>query len=176
VLEVGNSLTYCESEDSWYWIITSSAKTEEFIGKNYSLSSACECVLVHLYTIGKDLLCKNRGISREGHDAGVTTDISRQRQFMGVRKGSKSFSADLSTRQVVGIEDVQFTLPNREHAGEFNYHAMERSEERIVYRAGFDDKNVAGYITFNLIDKTIEWDVKQPMVGCYIEFVAKVVK
>lgn len=178
VLEVGNSLVYCESEDSWYWTIESSAQVERFIGKNYSLSSACECVLVHLFTIGKKLLCEKRGISDEGQDSDVKTDLKRERQFIGVQKGRKSFHPDVWPGvKIHTVNDVQFTLPNRESAGDFDYHAMERSEERIVYRVTIDgNKNVVGYITFDLIEKNIEWDVKQPMVGCYIEFSVHVVK
>lgn len=42
---VSYSLHYAESDDSWYFVVSSAAPSEEWCGKNHSFDIAVGCVL-----------------------------------------------------------------------------------------------------------------------------------
>lgn len=50
---VGFSVTFCECDSSWYFSISSTAPSEEWIGRNHSFDIACECVIEWLDSITK---------------------------------------------------------------------------------------------------------------------------
>ena len=48
---VSYSLNRCESDDTFYFTVDSPAKSENWIGKNYSFDIAVECVIEWLNSI-----------------------------------------------------------------------------------------------------------------------------
>ena len=48
---VSYSLHYCESDDSWFFAVSSAAPSEEWCGKNRSFDVAVECVLEWLDSV-----------------------------------------------------------------------------------------------------------------------------
>jgi hypothetical protein len=168
--EVSHCLNFCEAEGSWYWEISSAAAIERFIGKNRSLSLACEAVLEHLFKINQDYLLKNRGLTREGTDAPTEMPQPRQRQYVGIKRGQKSFDPELLDRKIHRVYDIQIVFPDGNVAGDLHYVPVDNSSAKQMVRVETNNDRVIGFLTFDYIEKNIEWNLDQPMVGCYIEF------
>lgn len=174
VLEVGNSLVYCESEDSWYWTIESSAQAERFIGKNYSLSSACECVLVHLFTIGKKLLCEKRGINPDAPDTASEGIAWTGKRLLSVNKGEKSIDFEKRGRVYFhGVSSAKLTTRDGK-ASMIELSIMPHTEAIVVRFMAIELGHRVGIVEFNLSEQQISWDVMDCVKGLQVEFIARI--
>jgi hypothetical protein len=177
VLQVGHEITFCESENSWYWSINSAAQSESFVGKNYILSSACACALEHLFKIGKDYLIKERGLSVEGTTGkDEVTDVAQF--FIAINSGRVNLTAGSELRgkhYVVGIKDIVFT---EFHGGrqvqkptDFKLIRVDADIDQLQYRLTLDGKDV-GMMQFDYGSRTVEWDIEKRFIGTGVAYTA----
>lgn len=167
--QVSHTLHYSECDHNWYWEIQSAAPSEQFSGKAYSLSGACECVLEHLFKVNKEYLLRERGMST---DAAPKDSITEDGKFvMGFKSGRVNLTAgqDRRThRHVVGVTNIKFA---RSLQGFRQGDSIPIQVERVAsdidqaqYKLTLDGKDV-GMLQFDFGHRTIEWDITQEYVS-----------
>lgn len=175
--QVSHSLHYSECDHNWYFEISSASKQEEFSGKSYSLSTACECVLEHLFKINKNYLVKERGLSVDGN---VNKDeITEKSHFvMGYGGGRVNLTAGENQRTphyVVGIKDISFGVRTggwqTEKPTNFDLVHVEGDIDQLQYRLKLDGKDV-GMVQFDFGHRTIEWEVEKKFIGTTVSYTA----
>lgn len=172
--EVSHALHFDESEGSWYWEITSAAVGESFTGKNRSLSLACESVLEHLFKVNRKYLCEKRGFTDEGKDVTERSETKRDRQYIGVQKGSKSFGLDLRDCKILRVTSVNIIYRHGEPVDKFDIDRVECNDDRIAYRFNLKGTTI-GYVYFDLAEMNIEWNFGNTnYVGREIDFTVDV--
>jgi hypothetical protein len=177
VLQVGHEITFCESENSWYWSINSAAPTENFVGKNYTLSSACACALEHLFKVGKNYLLKERGMTEDGNVA--KDEVTEKSHFvMGYGGGRVNLQAGVnqSTQTyVTGIKDISFASREGrwkdERPQSFELVHVEADIDQLQYRLKYDGKDI-GMVQFDYGSRTIEWEIEKRFIGTSVYYTA----
>jgi len=176
--QLSHSIHYSEYAHLWNWDIQSASKEEEFSGKSYTLSTACECVLEHLFKINKDKLLRGRGMSEAGT---VSKDeVTKLDHFvMGYGGGRVNLTAgeDLSrrTHYVVGIKDLEFAHRTggwqTEKPITIDLVHVEADVDQLQYRLKQDGKDV-GMIQFDYGHRTIEWEIEKRLIGTRVNYTA----
>lgn len=174
MMQVGYNLVFCESEGSWYWMINSAAKGEEFIGKNYSLSSATACVLEHLFKIGKDYLCRERGINPEAPMAASEGMTWVGKRLLSVNKGEKTIDFEKRGRVYLhGVSGAKLSTRDGQ-SSPIELSRMPQRDGNIVEFMAIELGQRVGVIQFNLSEQQVSWDVMECVKGLQVEYTAHI--
>lgn len=175
--QVSHSLHYSEYAHIWNWDIQSASKEEEFGGKSYTLSTACECVLEHLFKINKNYLIKERGMT----DTGTVSkdEVTEKANFVmgyGGGRGNLTAGQNLRTRHyVVGIKDISFGHRDsgwrEEKPITLELVHVEADIDQLQYRLKFEGKDV-GMVQFDFGHLTIEWEIEKKYIGTNVSYTA----
>jgi len=179
--QVSHSLHYSECDHQWNWDIQSASKQEAFSGKSYSLSTACECVLEHLFKINKDYLIKERDLTAKG--AVDKDEVVEKCSFvMGYTSGRVTLTAGTAhrtPRYVVGVKDISFSKRDGawrdDRPTAFELVHVEADIDQLQYRLKYDGKDV-GMMQFDYSHRTIEWEIEKRYIGTSVSFYAIVAK
>lgn len=174
MMEVSHELNFCEAEGSWYWRIISAAPAEEFTGKNYSLSTASECVLQHLFKIGKDYICRERGINPETPEAPTEGIAWVGKRLLSVNKGEKGIDFEKRGRVYFhGVSGAKLSMRDGA-AVDIELSRMPHRDEGIVEFMAIELGHRVGVIQFNLSEQQISWDVMECVKGLQVEYTAQI--
>jgi hypothetical protein len=175
--QLSHSIHYSEYAHLWNWDIQSASKEEEFSGKSYTLSTACECVLEHLFKINKDQLLRERGMSETG--TANKDEVTEKSNFvMGYGGGRVNLSAGINQRKplyVVGIKDIAFAHRDSgwrdEKTVAMELVHVEADIDQLQYRLKFEGKDV-GMVQFDFGHRTIEWEIEKRFIGTNVAYTA----
>lgn len=167
IFQVSHTLNYNEGAHTWDYTIHSASKVEEFNGKSYSLSTAMECVLEHLFKVGKDYLLKLRVMDTPLPEG----PVEHHRFAMAILSGRVSLKeAEPARYRVKSVSKVEFFHDlARQKPFPVTLSQPVEGETDIRYTLRLDGE-VVGMLLFDFKLMVIEWEVSSKLARCTVQY------